>query len=337
MIRESDIDANKPVVVKWDKKIVNNGAVDDGVLAGVANSFLTRIDDEAKFISLCRYMGLDSVTQDIQHLRVNSKLVNMYKLTGDNKYSQVDDLSYLWETKPTILKQVLEAHPFTAYTVISKLFLKGNIEKEKFIQDYENILAPAVAYDIDEIALFGKKTEASQDGVFAMDGVLAQLDKIHATQPNMGKYEAGVQGNEVINDLDAMLLRFTKNKGKRSEAKIFVDAGAESAIIQALGARETEGGDRLTFNDKGNVMFRGREIIHLDALDNPRGEYGANDARYLLIANPDSIIYAPLLQMESEAQYDVYKKAYITSIDVWFDVAVLYGQDALYAEFTPSA
>ena len=331
MFKEEDINANKPLVVKWDKKIVGNDGVEPGILSGVANNFLTRIDDEAKFISLVRYMGLDAPQQDIQHLRVTADLQNMYKLSGDNAGSQVDSLDDLTETVPSVLKDTLQAQPFTAYTSISKAFLKTNIAKESFITEYENILAPSVAFGADKIALFGKNTKADSKGIHALDGILKQLDDINGVDANMGKFTAGVQGNEIVADLDAMLLQFTKNGGKRSEAKIFVSSTAEANLIQALSERETAGGDGLIFNDAGRVMFRGREVVQVDALDKPENGYD----EVIIVANPNSIIYAPLLQMESEAEYEVRRKAYITSIDIWFDVAVLYEQDVLYADFTP--
>ena len=37
MITKADIDANKPVVVKWDKPLTNNGVVTEGVMAGQAS------------------------------------------------------------------------------------------------------------------------------------------------------------------------------------------------------------------------------------------------------------------------------------------------------------
>lgn len=337
MFKQEDIEANKPMVVKWDKKVVDNGAVTDGVLQGVANKFLTRIDEEAKFITFCRYYGLDTVTQDIQHLRVKADLQNMNQLTGAKAGVQVDDITDLTETVPNCLKQVLVAKPFTAFTTISKSFLKTNIEKEAFINEYENLLAPSVAYGIDRIALFGKEKTVGQtsSGLDAMNGLFAQLDAIAEDESAQGAGKGtDVNLNTIIEDIDNLLLEFTKQKGKRSEAKIFVDSETEAKLIQALGNRETEGGDRLIFNDVGNVMFRGREVVQLDALDEP-----VENKQYILIANPASIIYAPLLEMDSEAEYSVRHKAYLTSVDVWFDVAVLYSQDVLYADVvkTPSS
>ena len=52
MITKQDIDANRPVIVKWDKALLNtNGQVTEGVLAGQAEEFITRIEEESELLS----------------------------------------------------------------------------------------------------------------------------------------------------------------------------------------------------------------------------------------------------------------------------------------------
>ena len=104
-------------------------------------------------------------------------------------------------------------------------------------------------------------------------------------------------------------------------------------MVAEASKRETEGGDRLFFNDNGNLILRGREVVQLDALDKPVNSY----ADEIIIADPDSIAYGPVMDMESEAEYSVQQKSYITSVDVMFDVAVIFAEDVLYADvdYTP--
>ena len=47
--------------------------------------------------------------------------------------------------------------------------------------------------------------------------------------------------------------------------------------------------------------------------------------------------YGPVMEAESEAQYYVDKKAYLTSVDYMFDVAIIFAEDVLYAsvDYTP--
>ena len=346
MITKQDIDANKPVIVKWDKALLNtNGQVTEGVLAGQAEEFITRIEEESELLSELRYLEMDGETLDIQGLRVRAKLKNMNKLSGSSKGAQIDDITLLDETTPDILKTTLKAQPFTAYTTIPKTFLKTNIEKEGFIGKYESLLIPSCAFSAEQIAVFGKIPSTSQtaEGYEAINGILAQLDDVKtnyttasSTDPKvpMGKFTDINATTPVLTQIDEMLNQYTKQRGKRKLAKIFVSSRMESLMIAEASKRETDGGDRLLFNDVGNMMFRGREVVQLDVLDNPVNDYGD----VVLIANPDSIAYGPVMEAESESQYDIKMKSYITSVDFMFDVAVIYAEDVLYAkvDYSPS-
>ena len=338
MITEADIKANKPVIVKWDKPLTSSGVVTDGVLAGQAQEFITRIEEESELLGQLRYIEMEGETQDIQALRVRAELQNMNKITG-TVGAQVDNITSLTETTPGILKNTLEAQPFTAYCKIPKTFLKTNIEKENFIAKYESLLVPSCAFSAEQIAIFGKKTLADAKGIHALKGILAQLDDVktawtsgHGADPKipMGEYtaiNAGV-GYEILPQIDAMLTQFTYQRGKRKNANIYVSSKLESAMIAEASKRETEGGDRLFFNDNGNMVFRGREVIQLDALDNPVNSY----ADVVIIANPDSIGYGPIMEAEYEAEYKIELKSYLTSVDWMFDVAIIFPEDVLYAD-----
>ena len=350
MITRADIEKNQPVVIKWDKPLVGDNGVTDGVMAGQASEFIPRIEEEAKFLSLCRYIEMEGETQDIQTLRVKANLQNMNKLTGDYKGAQVDKLSDLDETLPDILKKTLTAQPFTAFTTIAKTFLKTNIEKEGFISSYEALLAPACAYSAEQIAFFGieDETKADSDGIYAMDGLFKQLDKVrtnydteHATNPKvpMGRFDTLDLTSPVLPQIDAMLRQFRKQKGKRTEASIFVSSNIEAMMIEEASERQTPRGDDLFFDDNGNLVFRGRKVIVLDVLDDPENDWASTEeieAEFVLIANPDSVGYGPIMEAESEAEYKTEYKKYLTSVDWMFDIGIIFAQDVLYATTIPS-
>lgn len=345
-ITAKDIDANKPVIVKWAKPLTNNGVVTDGVMAGQATEFLTRLEEQSELLRELRFIEMEGETQDIQYLRVRADLQNMNKLSGADAGAQISSLSEVTETQPTILKDTLVAQPFTAYTYIPKTFLKTNIEKEGFISKYESLLIPSVSFSAEQIAIFGKNTQADSLGIHGLDGILKQLDDVNteyntgkATNPKlpMGKYsDIEVDGvKDIIPQIDAMLEQFTFQRGKRKEANIYVSSKLEAKLIAEASKRETDGGDRLFFNDVGNLVLRGREVIQLDALDNPVNSYGDT----IIIMNPDSVGYGPVMDMESESAYVIERKAYLTSVDVMFDVGIIFAEDVLYAgvDYTPSS
>ena len=355
MITRADIEASKPVIVKWDKPLQSSGVATDGVLAGQASEFITRIEEESELLGMLRYVEMDGETQDIDALRVKANLMSMEKLSSVTG-AQVDPITALTETTPSILKKTLVAHAFTAFTKISKVFMKTNIEKEGFLPKYEALLAPACAYSAEQIAVFGKATGADATGYHNLKGILAQLDDVktasitsHALNGNpLGKYgyvyesstdswtpiNAG-EGYDILPQLDDMLIAFVGQKGKRKLAKFFVSSKLSAKIIAEASKRETEGGDRLLFNDNGNFVFRGIEVIPLDVLDDPVNSYGD----VIILANPDSIAYGPVMEAESEAEYKIESKAYLTSVDWMFDVGIIFAEDVLYADvsYTPKS
>jgi hypothetical protein len=57
------------------------------------------------------------------------------------------------------------------------------------------------------------------------------------------------------------------------------------------------------------------------------------------MADPDSIVFGFLNEIESENEYELSAKAYLSTVDVYFDVLILYNKDVLAAKITniPSA
>ena len=247
MITQADIESNKPVVLKWAKPLVSSGAVTDGVIAGQAQELLTRVEEQSEFLRLMRYIEMEGETQDIQQLRVKADLQNLNQIAGAAAGAQVSSLADLSETVPTFLKKTLVAQPFTAFTYIPKTFLKTNIEKEGFIAKYESLLAPSVAFSAEQIAIFGKNTQADHKGIHALKGLLAQLDDVKtayesgkAADPKlpMGEFTtidaSAPETTPIAPQIDAMLRQFTYQKGKRANAKIFVSSELEALLIFAV-------------------------------------------------------------------------------------------------------
>ena len=365
MITKEHIDNNQPIILKWGKTLVDStsGDVTDGVKHALADEFLTRIDEEAKFVSMLRYISMDGAKQkDIQHLRMNSPLMSMEKITTGAAYGeQVADISSLTEAAPTFLKQTLDAKPFTNYSIVPKTFLQTNIEGDGFMNKMEGLMAPSTAYSMDQIAIFGKRTLADNKGIHALKGLLAQLDDVatasvdsttHALKSGapIGKFgyfddtttghdpawapiNAGT-GYEIIPQLEQMIEDYLKQKGKRDKAVFFISSILEARLLAEAGAsRATDRSDFFRYDADGNFVLHGIKFIAIDVLNDPVNSYGD----VIILADPDAIAYAPVEDITSEGEYSVMKKSYVTSFDVFFDIALLFAQDVIYADvdYTP--
>lgn len=365
MITKEHIDNNQPIILKWGKTLVDSttGDVTDGVKHALADEFLTRIDEEAKFISLLRFIEMNGAKQkDIQHLRMNSPLMSMEKITSGAAYGeQVTDISSLTEAVPTFLKQTVDAKPFTNYSIVPKNFLQTNIEGDGFMNKMEGLMAPSTAYSMDQIAIFGKRTLADNKGIHALKGLLAQLDDVATASVNttthalkegapigkFGYYDDTTSGHdpawaaihagtgyEIIPQLEAMIENYLKQKGKRDKAVFFVSSILEARLLAEAGAaRATDRSDYFRYDADGNFTLHGIKFISLDVLNDPVNSYGD----VIILADPDAIGYAPVEDITSEGEYSVMKKSYVTSFDVFFDIALLFAQDVIYADvdYTP--
>lgn len=337
MITKADIKARKPVIVKWDKALVDSNAdVTEGVIAGQASEFIPRIEQESKLLGMLRYIEMNGETQDIQALRVRPKLQNGNKLTGNK--GQIEDLLSLTETLPGILKEKLVAQFFTAFTKIPKTFMLTNIEKEGFLAKYESLLAPACAADAEVVSIFGKVPVSSQtaSGYEAIDGILAQLDAVNDyyedhsdenPQLPMGKFTDLNESNPLVPQIYAMYVQYLNQGGKIENAKVFVSAMTYAKLVAESANRQTAGGDDLYFRG-GVLYFYGLEVVRLDALAHPENGYGD----VVLIMDPDSVGYGPIMEAESEGDYKQELKSYLVSVDFMFDVGIIFPEDVIYAE-----
>lgn len=337
MITKADIEARRPVIVKWDKALVDsNGNATDGVLAGNADEFIPRIEQESKLLGMLRYIEMNGETQDIASLRVRPRLQNGNKLNGTK--AQIDDLLSLTETLPGILKEKLVAQFFTAFTKIPKTFMWTNVEKEGFLAKYESLLAPACAADAEVISIFGKVPESGQtaSGYQAIDGILAQLDVINAyyienvdNNPDlpMGKFTDLDESSPLVPQIYAMYVQYLKQGGKIENAKLFVSAMTYAKLVAESAERATAGGDDLYFRG-GMLYFYGLEVVRLDALSHPENGYGD----VVFIMDPESVGYGPLMEAESEGDYKQEMKGYLVSVDFMFDVGIIFAEDVIYAE-----
>ena len=143
-------------------------------------------------------------------------------------------------------------------------------------------------------------------------------------------------GYEIIPQLEAMIEAFLKQKGKRDKAVFFVSSIFEAKLLAEAGSyRATDKSDYFRYDADGNFTLHGIKFITLDVLNDPVNSYGD----VVILADPDAIGYAPVEDITSEGEYSVMKKSYVISFDVFFDIALLFAQDVIYADvdYTPKA
>lgn len=341
IIKKADIQNNVPFVLKWSKVPGTAGAYNPGWKQQTeADKFLELIENTPTLMNDARFITMDSIQYDISYLKMDVELESMEVLSGDNTGSQSDQ-SNITDTEPQFSRSSLEAHGYTAKTWTQKTWLLANIEKESFLPHIEQILAERAGYSAELLSVYGirKASSRTKAGYDHIDGILKQCAEIYTdyqtavlTNPQapMGTFTDIDLSKALIPQLKKMIAQYSKQQGNRANAKFYVSSTMEGRLMEEADARETAEGDRIYF--KGDQLYIwGVPITVANFLDTPKNSYN----EHIILANPDSIVYGFLEDITSENEYSVDKKAYLSTVDVFFDVLILYAKDVLSAEVPP--
>ncbi len=364
MITRDTIEKHMPFILKWsrsprDTKGVINPAWKQQT---EVDRLLDLIQDTPTLLNDARFIPMESIEHDVNYMRVKARLQSMKKLSGQDKGAplQTDYTTAIEETVPEFTREKLEAEPFSIFTYTSKLFLLENIEKESFLPHIEAILAERAGFSAELIGLYGIKDEATTllrslfvlnllglygikdeattnpDGIHQINGIFKQLQDIKKNYPTnvkidrkapMGCYNDIDASKELVPQIKKLITQFTKQRGNRSKAKIYVSTEMEGLLMMEADKRQTERGDTLYFDDNGQLTLWGVPIVRADSLDVPENNIGEQ----VLMADPDSIVFGFLSEITSENEYKLEYKSYLSTVDVYFDVLLLYHKDALSA------
>lgn len=343
LITRETIEKNLPFIMKWSKNPkTNTGAINPGWKQQTEiDRFLELVENTPSILNDARFLSMDSIEHDINYLRVKARLQSAKKLTGPNKGAplQKDYTTDINETVPEFSRSKLEAEPFSIFTYTSKYFLEANIEKEAFLSHMEAILAERAGYSAENIGMYGIKDDSTNDsdGIHQIDGIFKQLEVIKASYATnvaidrkapMGYFNDIDASKNLVKQIKQMITQFTKQRGKRNKANIYVSTELEGLLIEEADQKPTERGDNLYFDDNGQLTLWGVPIRQADFLDQPDNGYGEQ----ILMADPDSIVFGFLNEITSENEYELSAKAYLSTVDVYFDVLLLYNKDALAAK-----
>lgn len=345
IISKETIRNNEDFILKW----ANDVAKQSGAYSPTwknpseADSFLVNIENQTSIINECRMLVMDSMQYDISYLRVRARLQYMGKRTGGNAGKQLtsDYTTDITEAVPEFSKNSLVAVPFSCFTWTPKTFLLQNIEKANFLPLMESLLAERAGYSAESIGMYGikKVSPTSQDGMEYLDGIFKQAKDVNTAyqtavsggtaspQDPQGYYTDINTNAPLIPQLKKMLTQFSIQKGNRSQAKFYVSNLIYGLLVEEADARQTQAGDTLFFNG-GELRIWNTRIQVADFLDDPQNDYGEQ----VLLANPDSIVFGFLDEITSENSYEHSMKSYLSSVDVFFDVAILWNKDVLVAE-----
>lgn len=345
---------NKDFTLKWANDV--DGRTGDYHPSwknpGQADSFFVEMDNTTTILNEVRFIIMDSMQYDISYLRVKARLQYMGKRSGDNKGKQLTSeyTTDITEAIPEFSKNSLVAVPFSAFTWTPKTFLLQNIAKASFLPQMEALLAERAGASAEAIGMYGIKQQVptTQDGMEYLDGIFKQLLDVRdaydaaleaAEQSGkafdhyspMGYYDDIDPEKPLIPQFKKMLTQYSIQRGNRSVAKFYVSNLIYGLLVEEADARETAVGDRLFFNG-GELRIWNTLITVADFLDRPENGFGEQ----VLLADPNSIVFGFLDLITNENSYEHTEKSYLSSVDVFFDVLILWNKDVLAAKVASS-
>lgn len=301
-----------------------------------AEHLLSRLDEKTALMQDATFIQMPSRQYALDFLYVRPQLQPM-KSTG-GMFS--DTLGDLTETIPIFARRELDARPFVAYTRIPKQFVWENVEHEGFLPLYESLLADACGASVESLAVYSDTDATGNYGEF--DGIFKQLAQISALtdeeairENGKGYYGAidvtpasGTIAEQVMDFITA----FADQKGNIDNAVVYVSTVFKGKLLAECAKRESDLGDTVYVNGKDISVF-GVPIKTADFLNRPAEGYNER----LLMADPKSIVFGVVSNIESESTYEHWLKSYLTSVDLEFDAGMIYPVDVLYADVTDGA
>lgn len=347
IITTDDIKNNRPFILKWSKNPGDEGVYNPGWKQQTeSDRFLELIEGMPSIMNDATFHKMKALEEDISYIQTEVELESMDETTGDNIGAQSDQ-SNITETVPAFSRSRLRARGMTAKTYTTKTFLLGNIEKKSFLPHIESILAERAGVSAEKIGMYGirKTSNRTKSGYDHINGFLKQLYDVReayddlespvSTTP-MGVMPVFNTTERLAKQLKRMITQFTKQKGKRSQAVLYVSSEMEGTLMEEADDRETAEGDKLYFQG-GQLYLWGVPVVHADVLDDLQngydtytsGEDTVDVEGIAFIANPDSLVFGFLEEITSENEYSVEHKRYVSTVDLFFDVLLLYNKDAL--------
>jgi HK97 family phage major capsid protein len=214
-------------------------------------------------------------------------------------------------SKPDLSSTELDAKLFKAEVRLTDEQLEDNIERGDFRQTIMEMLASAVARDMEEVAIAGDTTSADPF-LATMDGVLKQAQS-HIVDG------AGARLNgDILSDLlVTMPSEYLRDK---KALRFFTSVDAELRYRRSLSQRETAAGDRF-LEDDTPVQYSGVPVLPIPMFPEALG--ANNNQTNVLLTHPKNILLGIWRQIRMETAREVPAGVWMVVVTLRFDVKLL--------------
>jgi hypothetical protein len=289
---------NRTILEKADLALadLSNGGI---LTPAQAQKFLRITINEAKLLKHATVMPMRSPKQLIEKIRFGSRILR--------PGSEATALSLGERARPDLGKVELDAQLFKAEVRLNNEVLEDTIERGELRNTIMQLMAEAIARDMDEIIIQGDRG-SSDPFLNKLDGILVQA------QSNVVNAAFQTANKSIFRDmLKTMPSPFLRNK---TDLRFFTSIDAEIDYKDSLSSRETTGGDRY-YDEDVNSSYSGVPVIGVPMF--PENLGGGNNTDVIL-TDPKNINVGIWRDIRLEADKIVSDGVLIIVATLRFDV-----------------
>ncbi len=291
---------NRTILEKADLALADLTTGGGLLLPAQAQKFMRLLIKQSVLMKMATVTPMASPKQQVSKIRFGSRILR----AGQEGTA----LGPADRVKPDFSEVELDARLFKAEVRMSDEALEDSIERGELRQTIMEMMAEAIARDMEEVAINGDT--ASTDSFLAtMNGVLKQA-KSHVV-------DAG--GAKLTKDLLRDLLKTLPSEYLRDKKAMFffTSVDADLSYRNTLAERATVGGDRF-LEDDAPVLYSGVPVQPIPLFPENLGQTA--DRTAVLLCNPKNINFGIWRQIRFESFRDISEGTLKVVATLRFDV-----------------
>jgi HK97 family phage major capsid protein len=268
-----------------------------------AKKFLRLLGRESVLLGQVQLVPMRAPKQEVSKVALSQRILR--------PGAEATALTQAERAKPDFSKVELDAKLFKAEVRLSDEQLEDNIEGGDLRQTVMELIASAVARDMEEIAIQGD-TSSPDPFLATMDGVLRQATS-HVVDAGGGT----LSGDVLLDLLKAIPSHYLRAK---RDMRFYTAINAEIDYRRTLQQRETDGGDRMIESD-APVSYQGVPVAPIPLFPEHLGA-AANETN-VLFAHPKNLAVGVWRQIRIETAREISEGVLKVVVTLRFDTKIV--------------
>jgi HK97 family phage major capsid protein len=301
-VEKTPVQENKTILEKADMAL-SDLTTGGYLVAAQAQKFIRILIDEGKLLKLATVTPMKSHTQEINKIKFGSRVL---RAGAENTALAEAD-----RVKPTTAKVSLIAKLFKAQVNLSYELLEDSIEQDTLKTTIMQLMAEAIARDIDEVLIKGD-TNSTDTFLAQFDGILKQVasNVVNAGTVPLTKTIL----RDMIKTMPSPFLR------DKASLRYLTSVDAEIDYRDSLSNRQTNTGDKA-LDGAAPVGYSGIPVLDIAMFPENLGS-GTNETDVVL-TDPKNIDVGIWRQIQIETDKDIAAGKVIIVVSLRMDMKMI--------------